>query len=131
MFTIQQIHTAAQKVKSGSDFPQFIQDLKVIGVCSYDQFVLDGHTHYYGSDYLVADKAKYPVLEVADHSSEVMLKNAITIHQQGLTDYYTFCLEAAKAGVEKWQTNIVDMTVSNINRQGDIILIEPIPTPER
>ena len=83
MFTIQQIHTAAQKVKSGSDFPQFIQDLKALGVCSYDQFVLDGHTHYYGSDYLVADKAKYPALEVADHSSEVMLKNALQYTNKG------------------------------------------------
>lgn len=32
MFSIEQIHQAFENVKSGADFPQFVQDLKEIGV---------------------------------------------------------------------------------------------------
>lgn len=129
MFTIQQIHSVAQKVKSGSDFPQFIQDLKELGVCSYDQYVSDGHTQYYGVDFLVTDDAKYPIMEVAENSSVLMLKNAITIHQQGETDYHTFCVNAANSGVGKWRTSIEQMNVEYVDKRGVIILVEPIPLP--
>ena len=32
MFTSDQIHKVFKKVKSGKDFPQFVRDLKTIGV---------------------------------------------------------------------------------------------------
>ncbi len=48
MFAIEQINTAHSKVKSGADFPAYIQDLKKIGVQAYESFVSDGHTVYYG-----------------------------------------------------------------------------------
>ena len=44
MFTEHQIHEAFGKVKRGVDFPQYVQDLKAIGVTHYDNFVADGKT---------------------------------------------------------------------------------------
>lgn len=43
MFTLDQIREAHAKVKSGADFPHYIQDLIVLGVQKYDIFVHDGH----------------------------------------------------------------------------------------
>jgi hypothetical protein len=42
MFTVEQIKTAHGKVKSGADFPAYIQDIKKLGVTSYETFVTDG-----------------------------------------------------------------------------------------
>ena len=48
MFTLDQIGKAHSKVKSGADFPQYIQDLIKIGVIHYSTFVSDGHTIFFG-----------------------------------------------------------------------------------
>ncbi len=50
MFTIQQIKEAHAKVKSGADFPKYIQDIIALGVTSFETFVFDNHTDYYGKD---------------------------------------------------------------------------------
>jgi len=130
MFTTEQIHEAFSKVKSGADFPQFVQDLKKIGVTHYDNFVSDGRTMYYGKDnFSLGGDAKYSPMKVNEKSSVEKLKNTISIHQQGQTDYPTFCQQAADAGVEKWTTHIIEMTVTYLDKQGNKLLIEKIPLP--
>lgn len=128
MFTVEQIHEASRKVKSGADFPQFVQDLKAIGVTHYDNFVADGRTRYYGATNFVLDgEPKYPSKKIHNDSSADKLKYAISIHQQGQTDYPTFCQQAAEAGVEKWITHTIEMTVTYLDKQGNKLTIEPIP----
>ena len=39
MFTVEQIKVAHSKVKSGADFPAYIQDIKKLGVTFYETFV--------------------------------------------------------------------------------------------
>lgn len=128
MFTIEQIHEAFVRVKSGADFPQFVQDLKSLGVTHYDNFVADGNTKYYGKDnFVLQGEVKYPLINVNDESSADKLKYAISIHQQGQTDYPTFCNQAAEAGVEKWTTHTIEMTVTYFDKQGNKLTVEPIP----
>ncbi|RIV67470.1 DUF1398 domain-containing protein [Flagellimonas aequoris] len=130
MFTTDQIHKAFSKVKSGADFPQFVQDLKEIGVTHYDNFVSDGRTKYYGSDDFTLDgNSKYPEMKVNEISSLDSLKHALSIHQQGQTDYPTFCKQAADAGVEKWITHMMEMTVTYLDKKGQKLIIESIPKP--
>ena len=131
MFTIEQIHKAFGKVKSGSDFPQFVQDLKKLGVTHYDNFVSDGRTIYFGKDnFLLKGEAKYSKIEVSEIGSSENLKHAISIHQQGQTDYPTFCIQAAQSGVEKWTTHMIYMTVTYLDKSGIKLAVEPIPMPE-
>ena len=130
MFTISQIHEAFKKVKSGADFPQFVQDLKKMGVTHYDNYVADGLTKYYGKgNFWVDGVAKYPTMTVNTSSSADKLKHSISIHQQGQTDYPTFCIQAADAGVEKWTTHMLEMTVTYLDKQGNKLVVEPIPQP--
>ena len=130
MFTTDQIHKAFSKVKSGADFPQFVQDLKEIGVTHYDNFVSDGRTKYYGSnDFTLDGNSKYPEMKVNEISSSDSLKHALSIHQQGQTDYPTFCKQAADAGVEKWITHMMEMTVTYLDKKGQKLIIESIPNP--
>lgn len=130
MFTIDQIIGAFKKVKSGADFPQLVQDLKQIGVTHYDHNVADGQTKYYGANnFVVESAAKYPIVAVSDNGLTDKLKHALSIHQQGQTDYLTFCKHAADAGVEKWTTHMTEMTVTYLDKKNNKLTVEAIPRP--
>jgi len=68
-------------------------------------------------------------MQVNDISSSDRLKHPISIHQRGQTDYPTFCRQAADAGVEKWMTHLIEMTVSYSDKKGQKLAVEPIPKP--
>ncbi|MGN6355563.1 MAG: DUF1398 domain-containing protein [Parafilimonas sp.] len=128
MFAIEQINTAHSKVKSGADFPAYIQDLKKIGVQAYETFVSDGHTVYYGQDnFQVASPIKYGVLMVAGTANAENFKKQLMAHQQGKTDYPTFCKDCASSGVAKWKVAISAMTCIYYDKAGNEILAEQIP----
>ncbi|MFT3754093.1 MAG: DUF1398 family protein [Paludibacter sp.] len=113
MFTTEQIKAAHAKVKSGADFPAYVQDLIRLGVKSYDLFVADGHAEYFGEkEYKTASAANYTALPIAESSDKETFKQKLKSHQQGETDYMTFCRDAAASGVEKWT---VDMQENDLH----------------
>jgi uncharacterized protein YbcV (DUF1398 family) len=127
MFTTDQIKTAHSKVKSGADFPAYIQEMKLIGVTAYEHFVTDGHIEYSGTgDFKIAAAAKWAAVEIAATASTEKLKHALSIHQQGETDYVTFCNQSAEAGVEKWIVDITNMTCTYYDKTNDEMLVEEI-----
>ena len=128
MFTIEQINEAHSKVKSGADFPAYIQALKKLGVTNYDTFVSDGHTNYYGANnYQTSTTAKYVTREIAQTSDTEQFKGDLKAHQQGKTDYLTFCNDCAKSGIEKWEVSLDKMTCTYYDKARNEILIEEIP----
>jgi len=129
MFTLDQIKTAHSKVKSGADFPAYIQDLKKLGVTSYETFVADGHTDYYGANQnKTSSTAKYEVLSIANSSTPEQFKANLKAHQKGKTDYPTFCNDCAKSGIEKWVVCLQKMTCTYYDKAGNEILTEQIPS---
>lgn len=130
MFTIDQIKEAHSNVKSGADFPKYVQDLIALGVKRYESFVSDGHAEYYGSDgYKEQSEAKYPDFVIAGHSNKVQFQKDLKEHQQGKTDYLTFCRISAELGVEKWVVDLTKMTCTYYDKSGKELLVETIPTP--
>jgi uncharacterized protein YbcV (DUF1398 family) len=130
MFTKEQIHQAFSRVKTGADFPQLVQDLKSLGMSHYDNFVASGRTLFFGEDgSIIEGDAKYPDMPIATIASVEGLKHALKIHQQGQTDYPTFCKDAADAGVEKWTTHMVNMEVIYYDSEGNVVVVEAIPVP--
>lgn len=128
MFTVEQIKTAHSKVKSGADFPAYIKDIKRLGVTYYEAFVSDGHTYFFGDgDFKTSSTAKYDVLEIAKISNAVQFKSDLVAHQQGKTDYLTFCNDCAKSGIEKWAVSMYKMTCIYYDKAGNEILVENLP----
>jgi uncharacterized protein YbcV (DUF1398 family) len=129
MFTIQQIKEAHSQVKSGADFPNYVQKLIEFGVERYESFVEDGHSLYYGSGgYTTHSDAKYPPLPIALFSNKTNFQKGLKEHQQGLTDYMTFCRHCAESGVEKWLVDMAKMTCTYYDKSGNELLVETIPT---
>lgn len=127
MFTIAQIKLAHAKVKSGADFPAYISEIKALGVAGYDNFVSDGANVYFGAGIQVSSDPKYDSLTISANPSVDALKSALKIHQEGQTDYLTFCRQSADAGVEKWTVDILTMTCSYFDRNGNVMVVEVIP----
>jgi len=128
-FTAEQLKAAHVKVKSGADFPRYTQDLKNLGVLKYDFMVKDGQSIFYGQDnHVLPLDAKYEPLQISDESSAEKLRETIKIHQQGQTDFPTFCKQSAEAGVEKWITDLEKMACIYVDKAGKELVSEPIPT---
>lgn len=128
MFTVEQIKAAHSKVKSGADFPAYIQDIKKLGVTHYDTFVMDGHTDYFGAnDYKTSSTAKYEALRVAETADKEQFKMNLKEHQQGKTDYPTFINMCAAFGIDKWSVCMDKMTCTYYDKAGNEILEEHIP----
>ena len=130
MFSNVQIKEAHAKVKSGADFPTYVQDLIQLGVKKYDTFVTDGHSVY--TDYDEAElhsDAKYPALQIASTGDSEKFNLRLKLHQQGGTDYPTFCQDAADCGVLKWTVDLQAMACTYYDLAGKAMKVEVIPLP--
>ncbi len=131
MFTLQQIKTAHAKVKTGADFPAYIQELKQLGLIGYRFMVIDGSAIYYGGDgYEVKREPGFTPQVIASPADAEAWQRAIRNHQQGGSDFPTICRQAADAGVEKWAIDMQAMTCTYFDLAGNKMLVEPIPQGE-
>jgi uncharacterized protein YbcV (DUF1398 family) len=129
MFTIQQIETAHEKVQSGADFPKYIQEIKELGVLSFETWVYDSHTEYAGANgFQTQSEPKYEPLNIADVSDKDRFGHYLKIHQQGETDYFAFCNHCAETGVEKWIVDLEKMTCTYYDCAGTEVLVENVPS---
>ncbi len=128
MFTVAQIHAAHDKVKSGADFPKYIQDIKALGVLGFETWVKDSHTEYFGANnFSTKSEAMYSDLKVNSISNKAAFVERLRMHQRGETDYITFCNDCAENGIEKWIVSLEKMTCIYYDTNGTEILVEQIP----
>lgn len=128
MFTLDSIKSIHSKVKSGADFPAYIKALKELGVLSYETFVADGHTIYFGENgFSIQSEGKIETLEINSFSVAEQFIFDLKTHQEGKTDYPTFCSDCAKSGVEKWVVDMKTMTCTYYDLAENQLLVEQIP----
>ena len=128
MFTVAQIEKAHQKVKSGADFPKYIREIKEMGVLGFETWVTDSHTEYFGANnYKTLSQPQYDDLTISEITNKEQFVIQLKAHQQGQTDYNTFCKNCAKNGIEKWVVDLVKMTCIYYDKAEQEILIEQIP----
>lgn len=128
MFTVQQIKAVHATVRSGADFPRYVQEIKVLGLVKYEFMVEDGHTIYYGHDnFSVEAPPIYPSKNITPVPQTVLMEQNLREHQAGKSDFLTFCAQAASAGVHHWEVNAYTMLCSYYDMNGNRMIAEPIP----
>jgi uncharacterized protein YbcV (DUF1398 family) len=128
MFTIEQIKAAHEEVKTGEDFPKYIQDIKALGVKAFTTYVSDNHTEYHSvNGDAVQSPGMYGLLPIADETNIEEFMQDLAIHQDGQTGYYRFCQDCARSGIERWVVDLDDMTCIYYDKAGAEILVEEIP----
>ena len=129
MFTVEQIEIAHSKIKSGAEFPKYLQEIKEIGVTGFETWVTDSHTKYFGKDdFTTNSKPKYEALAIANNCNKEKFSHCLKIHQKGETDYFTFCKQCAETGIEKWIVDLDKMTCSYYDQSENEILVEIVPS---
>jgi uncharacterized protein YbcV (DUF1398 family) len=129
MFTVAQIKDAHSKAKTGVDFPKYMQDIIALGVTSFETFVTDNHTNYYGkNNFQTASEGFTTTLKIAEKSNIEQFKSDLKAHQQGKTDYMTFLNDCAKSGVEKWIVKMDKMTCIYYDLDENEMVVETIPS---
>lgn len=129
MFTVSDIENAHKKVKSGADFPKYIQEIKQFGVTSFETSVVDSHTKYFGNnDYSTTSNPKYEPLEISEKSDKAQFIRYLKSHQKGETNYFVFCQHCAETGINKWIVRLDDMTCTYYDISDNSILLENIPS---
>ncbi|MCQ9634096.1 DUF1398 domain-containing protein [Chryseobacterium sp. WG23] len=127
-FILEDIKIEHQKVKSGADFPSYIQAIKKLGVSHYIAYVADGNTEYFDTDHQsVQTGSKYHNITASENINLENFKLRLKLHQKGGTDYMTFCNDCADNGVEGWKMDLNTMTCTYFSKNNDEVLIEQIP----
>ena len=78
-------------------------------------------------DFVITSTAKYDNLTIAEISQTEQFKSDLSAHQQGKSDYLTFCNQCAASGIEKWVVNMEKMSCAYYDKMGNEILMERIP----
>src|SRR5690606_16272469 len=111
MFTLEDISHAHAQVKSGADFPKFAHNLLNLGVHKFNFYVEDGHSVYFGSEnFSVYSESTYSQLNISEEIDELSFQNKLLTHQQGETDFPTFCRDCAETGIAYWTVDLLDKT---------------------
>ena len=127
MFTLDQIKQSYDKVKTEADFAIYIQELINLGIKGYDTHLNDGSVVYYtDSDFNLSTDTKYPALPITAIANKERFIECLVMHENGQTDYYTFCQQATQCGIAKCRINIVELTSTYLSNEGDAIIIEKI-----
>lgn len=96
-----------------------MQDINALGATSFETFVYDNHTNYYGkNDFQITSDGFSQTLVIANESEIEQFQSDLKAHQQGKTDYRTFLNDCAKSGVVKWVVVMDTMTCSIMIKRG-------------
>ena len=127
-FTLAQLNAAEARVKSGADFPNYMKELISMGVLRLETFVVDGKTVFHGEgSHTVTAALKYPPLAIAETHNAQQFQADLKRHQHGETDFFTFCADCAKTGVNKWIIDVAEKTCTYFDLSGEAVLVESIP----
>jgi uncharacterized protein YbcV (DUF1398 family) len=130
MFTIDELKAAHSKVKSGAEYPAYVQEIIRLGVTGYETYVENGNTIYSGTNnYRIESGPKYTALVVSGNPDPETFKRDLKEHQEGRTNFPDFCRIAAGSGVEKWVVSMADMTCTYLDKTGHTMIVESIPVP--
>ncbi|EFB45439.1 hypothetical protein SARG_00484 [Staphylococcus aureus subsp. aureus C101] len=126
-FKLSAIQQAHQQF-TGVDFPKLFKAFKDMGMTYNIVNIQDGtatYVHQSEDDIVTSSvKSNHPVVPSSNQS---IVQDVLTRHQQGQTDFETFCDEMAQAGIYKWHIDIQAGTCTYIDLQEQAIISELIP----
>jgi uncharacterized protein YbcV (DUF1398 family) len=108
-------------------FAEYVRALHSIGVETFDSYLTDGHSEYFGRDrYTVNSPAAHEQLSIADTSSREEFLEHLNLHNEHKTTYREMSKGLAQSGIEKWTVDTNRMTMTYYDKACNEILIEAI-----
>jgi len=128
MFTIQQIEEAHARVKTGADFPKYIQEIKGFGVSAFEFIVSNGVEVYHGvGSFQVQSPTKYEMQDISPSVNKQQFAKELKEHQEGKSDFPYFVKMCAENGIASWKVDLEKYTCTYFDSEGRKLLSENIP----
>lgn len=127
-FTLDAINEA-HSLYTGPDFPKLIREFKGMGIVTNIFNLETGVVSYINNQgECLYGKGMAVDFAIEENSTYENAITALKRNQTGETDFPTFCVEIARAGIYKWVSDLVKMTCSYYDKQEKVLIQEMIPT---
>lgn len=126
-FSLSAIEQAHQQY-TGVDFPKLFTAFKDMGMTYNTVNIQQGiATYIHPTEQDIITESVKTRFEIKDSADIATVQDVLTRHQQGQTDFPTFCDEMAQAGIYKWLIDINQGTCTYLDLQDHPIISEQIP----
>ncbi|SEG57323.1 Uncharacterized conserved protein YbcV, DUF1398 family [Halpernia humi] len=115
-------------INSNFNFPKLVKELKEIGVTNFKTFVSNGLTEYFDQNNEQISFDGINNFSISDQLNVAKFEERLKLHQQGGTDFLTFCKDCAENGVDNWVVDLQKMTCTYFDKKGNSVLVEKIPS---
>ena len=127
MFTLEQINDIHDEFGNGDTLPQYLQELNSIGVLTYDSYIFDGHSEYFGiNGFSLISPPVHAFIAVADVSNQHRFLEHLNLHKEQTTSYLEMSKGLGESGVNRWTIDTVNMSLCYFDRGGNRMLFEAI-----
>lgn len=127
MFTLHQINEIHERLGNQASLPQYLQALQAIGVNTYDSFLEDGHSAYFGKEnQKTVSPPVHEKLAIAQTSSKEGLLHYLKLHSEGKIDYSEMSKGLASSGIKKWTFDTHQMSITYYDLDEKEMLVEAI-----
>jgi uncharacterized protein YbcV (DUF1398 family) len=127
MFTLEQITDIHDRLGNSDTLGAYLRALRDIGVETYQSYLTDGHSEYFGVDgqQLLgpAFHESFAIAETCD--KEQFLRYMQRVEQEGI-GYVEMSKALAGNGVEKWTFDTEKLTITYLDKAGNVLLSEKV-----
>jgi uncharacterized protein YbcV (DUF1398 family) len=127
MFTLEQITDIHDRLGSRDTLVDYLHALRGIGVETYDSFVADGHSEYFGvNGRQLVGPAFHEAFTIADTCDKERFLQYMQEVEQGGIGYVEMSRALADQGVEKWTFDTARLTITYFDKAGRVLLDEKV-----
>lgn len=127
---LERLCQATDRLRSSAELPELVMEMERLGITHCHTYLADGSTCYYGPGFFrLEGPAKWSWSPVSDVPDAHMLAHALELHHAGRTDRDMFLRQAADAGVEVFTTHVSDRSITFLDSEGHVMVVEPVVAP--
>jgi uncharacterized protein YbcV (DUF1398 family) len=127
MFTLDQIADIHDRLGNSDTLGGYLRALREIGVETYDSYITDGHSEYFGADgQKLVGPAFHEKFAIADTCDKDQFLQFMQQVEQGGVGYVEMSKALADNGVEKWTFDTEKSTITYLDKAGNVLLGEKV-----
>ena len=127
MFTLAQITDIHDRLGNEDTLGRYLRALAEIGIKTYDSYITDGHSEYFGADgQKLVGPAFHDSFAIAETCDKEQFLRYMQQVEQGEVGYAEMSKALADNGVEKWTFDTEELTITYLDKAGNVLLGEKV-----
>ncbi len=127
MFTLEQITDIHDRLGNSETLGDYLRALREIGVEGHDSYVTDGHAEYFGVEgQKLVGPAFHETFTIAETCDKEQFLQYMQQVEQGDIGYVEMSKALADNGVEKWTFDTEKLTITYLDKAGNVLLAEQL-----